>query len=217
MMFAEHSAKPRGWLSVAVAVAVTAAVVGLGDAHAPHAARADNGRAPGSLQIRSSGFPHIVAQAPAKTADAEVSVGSIPLTLVPGWRVVQREEQYLAALNSRKDAAFTVWEAEFESGTSIEEATGRFYRAVTEEMTNASHTSGYDPGFVGERFNESTSLGYNGDLLTDKGTLHVVGVLAVLLNSDTGHAALVKMASTDAETLMDNVDDANAMTESMLG
>lgn len=167
----------------------------------------------------SAGFLKIPSpRAPERTAGTEVTVGSIPLTLAPGWHIAEnnRKEKFLFAVNSSDNVAYSLQEASFKPGTPVEDVLNRFYQKVAEKMTNVQTGEPYDPEFTGERFQESQAMQFSGDQQTNRGTAVHVGVMAVLLNSETGQVGLIKLWAHDPDILEENMEDAVAMTSSTL-
>lgn len=175
------------------------------------------------LAVAMTLSPHAAAralprpEAPIRTAENQVNVGSIPLTIAPGWRIGKQDDKWVGITYEAKEAAFSLEEFTFERGITIEEATGRFYQdSVVEQLSNAQHAPAYDPKFTGARFQESEAVEYTGDLQTDKGTTRISGVLVVLLNPKTGYSGLAKLVASDPDVLQEVIPDAAAMIESTL-
>lgn len=157
-------------------------------------------------------------RAPTRAAENQITVGSIPLTLAPGWHIARhdRKNKSLLAVNGNDKAGFSLQEDNVPPGTPIANVLNIFYKVATKKMTNAQSAEPYDAQFTGSRFQESLAMQYSGDEQTQRGSAVIVGVLAVLLNPATGNVGLIRVWAHKPEHLDDAMKDAVSMTDSTL-
>lgn len=149
----------------------------------------------GGGQARGDASSVPYPQAPTRTAGKQITVGSIPLTIAPGWKITEQNETAVIAASGNGSVAFTLEDVRFDPGISKEEIMAVFWHLTTKNWTKSDHQTAYDPNFTGKRFQESLAVNFDTNVQTDRGSADLVGVLVVMLNPTTGDAGLVKYLS----------------------
>lgn len=168
-------------------------------------------------EIPSTLYP----QAPTRTSEDRITVGSIPLTIAPGWKKIQspncKSAEKCAFLVSKEDRlGFSLQQKSVKPGTSVEDVLSDEYSLLTRNATDAEGGIPYNPGFVGERFNESSAQDYRRQVQTHRGTQMQLGTLVVLLNSGTGDVGVVRFWGKNPDIVAKGAPGAAAMIDSTL-
>lgn len=219
---------------IVAAAAVTAAVVFGGGGATPSAPPTSGGLSGGTAQrsasdslagaarpFQASGSrsPKQSSAPSAPDSAGPLTVGSIPLTLAPGWQLGEGSDgNYMWAYTPDGKVAFSVEDfaalPENSAGDVLAWWSPRFMNGLDGGNTETPR----DLGLTGQRFQESIAQPYTGTRITEDGKKHAeAGSLMVLLNADTGDAALARVWTFSQATTLNAADaDVQSMLRSML-
>lgn len=153
-----------------------------------------------------------------RDSKGQVTVGSIPLSLAPGWKVGVHDGSYLSAYNPRETVGFSVEDFAALPDNTITDVLAFQLEFLGSQMLGLQTVgSPIDTGLKGTRFQESIEQQYTATAERESGdTYEEVGRAGVLFNPETGDAALIRFWAAAPTTLNASDSDIRAMIKSMM-